>query len=93
MSKEKVHADSGKLTTTGHLIYKCDGIDQRVIKKFEKESAELGKSSFKYARVLDKLKAEREREITIDISFGNSNPKNIHSSLLMLQYTKISSRI
>jgi elongation factor 1-alpha len=36
--------------------------------KFEKEAAELGKGSFKYAWVLDKLKAERERGITIDIS-------------------------
>ena len=46
------HVDAGKSTTTGHLIYKCGGIDKRVIEKFEKEAAELGKSSFKYAWVL-----------------------------------------
>lgn len=76
MGKEKTHinivvighVDSGKSTTTGHLIYKCGGIDKRTIEKFEKESADMGKSSFKYAWVLDKLKAERERGITIDIS-------------------------
>ena len=62
------HVDSGKSTTTGHLLYKCGGIDSRTIEKFEKESAEMGKSSFKYAWVLDKLKAERERGITIDIA-------------------------
>jgi len=62
------HVDSGKSTTTGHLIYKCGGIDKRTIEKFEKEAAELGKGSFKYAWVLDKLKAERERGITIDIA-------------------------
>nr|NP_001088028.1 uncharacterized protein LOC494720 [Xenopus laevis]AAH82690.1 LOC494720 protein [Xenopus laevis] len=62
------HVDSGKSTTTGHLIYKCGGIDQRTIAKFEKEAAEMGKGSFKYAWVLDKLKAERERGITIDIA-------------------------
>lgn len=62
------HVDSGKSTTTGHLIYACGGIDPRVIERFEKESAEMGKGSFKYAWVLDKLKAERERGITIDIS-------------------------
>ena len=62
------HVDAGKSTTTGHLIYKCGGIDKRVIEKFEKEASELGKSSFKYAWVLDKLKAERERGITIDIA-------------------------
>ncbi|XP_029633267.1 elongation factor 1-alpha [Octopus sinensis] len=76
MPKEKTHinivvighVDSGKSTTTGHLIYKCGGIDKRVIEKFEKEAQEMGKGSFKYAWVLDKLKAERERGITIDIA-------------------------
>jgi len=76
MGKEKIHinivvighVDSGKSTSTGHLIYKCGGIDKRTIEKFEKEAAEMGKGSFKYACVLDKLKAERERGITIDIS-------------------------
>jgi len=62
------HVDSGKSTSTGHLIYKCGGIDKRVIEKFEKEAQEMGKGSFKYAWVLDKLKAERERGITIDIA-------------------------
>merc|ERR1712183_1056167 len=62
------HVDSGKSTTTGHLIYQCGGIDKRTIEKFEKESQESGKGSFKYAWVLDKLKAERERGITIDIA-------------------------
>jgi elongation factor 1-alpha len=76
MGKEKTHinivvighVDSGKSTTTGHLIYKCGGIDKRTIEKFEKEAHEMGKGSFKYAWVLDKLKAERERGITIDIA-------------------------
>jgi len=76
MPKEKIHVslvvighvDAGKSTTTGHLIYKCGGIDKRTIEKFEKEAAEMGKASFKYAWVLDKLKAERERGITIDIA-------------------------
>jgi len=76
MGKDKIHinivvighVDSGKSTSTGHLIYKCGGIDKRTIEKFEKEAAEMGKGSFKYAWVLDKLKAERERGITIDIA-------------------------
>lgn len=62
------HVDAGKSTSTGHLIYKCGGIDKRAIEKFEKEANEMGKGSFKYAWVLDKLKAERERGITIDIA-------------------------
>ncbi|KAF3456580.1 hypothetical protein FNV43_RR01234 [Rhamnella rubrinervis] len=62
------HVDSGKSTTTGHLIYKLGGIDKRVIERFEKEAGEMNKRSFKYAWVLDKLKAERERGISIDIA-------------------------
>ncbi|KAJ8936499.1 hypothetical protein NQ314_012363 [Rhamnusium bicolor] len=76
MGKEKTHinivvighVDSGKSTTTGHLIYKCGGIDKRTIESSKKEAQEMGKGSFKYAWVLDKLKAERERGITIDIA-------------------------
>ena len=60
------HVDSGKSTSTGHLIYKCGGIDERTLKKYEEEAHAIGKESFKYAWVLDKLKAERERGITID---------------------------
>jgi len=62
------HVDSGKSTTTGHLIFKCGGVDDRTIEKFKKEAAEMGKGSFCYAWVLDKLKSERERGITIDIA-------------------------
>uniref|UniRef100_A0A673I6S7 Tr-type G domain-containing protein n=1 Tax=Sinocyclocheilus rhinocerous TaxID=307959 RepID=A0A673I6S7_9TELE len=69
MGKERIHinlviighVDSGKSTTTGHLVYKCGGIDHRTIEKYEKAATQMGKSSFKYAWVLDKLKAERER--------------------------------
>ena len=49
------HVDSGKSTTTGHLIYKCGGIDKRVIEKFEKiqiedrESTEVEKMKDKAA--------------------------------------------
>ena len=62
------HVDAGKSTTTGHLIYKCGGIDKKTIDKYEREANELGKSSYKYAWVVDNLKAERERGITIDIT-------------------------
>lgn len=51
MGKEKTHinmviighVDSGKSTTTGHLVYKCGGIDQRRLEKFEKTAAQVRK--------------------------------------------------
>lgn len=90
MGKDKIHVnlvvighvDSGKSTTTGHLIYKCGGIDKRVIEKFEKEANEMGKGSFKYAWVLDKLKAERERGITIDIALWKFETQKFHFTII-----------
>jgi elongation factor 1-alpha len=90
MGKEKIHinlvvighVDSGKSTTTGHLIYKCGGIDKRTIEKFEKEANEMGKGSFKYAWVLDKLKAERERGITIDIALWKFETKKYYFTII-----------
>jgi len=76
------HVDSGKSTTTGHLIYKCGGIDKRTIEKFEKEATEMGKGSFKYAWVLDKLKAERERGITIDIALWKFETKKFYFTII-----------
>lgn len=35
------HVDSGKSTTTGHLVYKCGGIDQRKLEKFEKTATQV----------------------------------------------------
>ena len=76
------HVDSGKSTSTGHLIYKCGGIDKRTIEKYEKEAAEQGKSSFKYAWVMDKLKSERERGITIDISLWQFESPKYHFTII-----------
>jgi elongation factor 1-alpha len=76
------HVDAGKSTSTGHLIYKCGGIDKRTIEKFEKEATEKGKGSFKYAWVLDKLKAERERGITIDISLWKFTTEKFNITII-----------
>jgi elongation factor 1-alpha len=48
-------------TTTGHLIYLCGGVDKRTLERLEKEAQERNKPSFKFAYIMDKLKAERER--------------------------------
>ncbi|MDH5783266.1 MAG: translation elongation factor EF-1 subunit alpha [Candidatus Bathyarchaeota archaeon] len=63
------HVDHGKSTTIGHLFYLTGTIDERKVKAFEEEAKKLGKESFKFAWVLDKLKEERERGLTIDLAF------------------------
>ncbi len=64
------HVDNGKSTIVGHLLVDLGVIDQRTIDAFAKESEATGKGdTFKYAWVLDSIKDERERGITIDLAF------------------------
>ena len=63
------HVDNGKSTTTGHLLYLMGAIDERTIKAYQDEAEKLGKGTFHYAWVLDNLKEERERGVTIDLRF------------------------
>jgi len=63
------HVDHGKSTTMGHLLYQAGAIDERTIKQYEEEAERLGKETFKFAWVLDSLKEERERGLTIDLRY------------------------
>jgi elongation factor 1-alpha len=72
------HVDHGKSTTIGHLFYLTGTVDERTAKTFEEEAKKLGKESFKFAWVLDKLKEERERGLTIDVAYLKlETPKNV----------------
>jgi len=59
------HVDSGKSTTTGHLIFELGGISDRELEKLRAEADRLGKSSFAFAFYMDRQKEERERGVTI----------------------------
>jgi elongation factor 1-alpha len=63
------HVDHGKSTTTGHLFYLTGTIDERTAKTYEEEAKKMGKETFKFAWVVDKLKEERERGLTIDVAY------------------------
>ena len=64
------HVDHGKSTSMGHFLFDLGVVDQRMIDEFAKESEKTGAGdSFKYAWVLDELKDERERGVTIDLAF------------------------
>jgi elongation factor 1-alpha len=64
------HVDHGKSTTTGHLLYLMGLVDERKMKEMAEESSKTGVGeSFKFAWLLDHLKDERERGVTIDTEY------------------------
>lgn len=64
------HVDHGKSTLVGRLLFEGGVIDKRIIDKYQEEAKAIGKESFKFAWVLDKLKEERKRGVTIDIGYN-----------------------
>lgn len=62
------HVDHGKSTTIGRLLYEMGEIPEHVIEKYRKEAQEKGKATFEFAWVMDGLKEERERGLTIDVA-------------------------
>ncbi|MBS3147155.1 translation elongation factor EF-1 subunit alpha [Candidatus Woesearchaeota archaeon] len=76
MAKEKPHinivfvghVDHGKSTTVGRLLYDSGHVDEQTLRKLKEKAQELGKVGFEFAFVMDNLKEERERGVTIDLS-------------------------
>jgi len=63
------HVDHGKSTLMGRFLYEIGAVDERIIKEYEEEGKKIGRETWKYAWVLDRLKEERERGLTIDLGF------------------------
>ena len=62
------HIDHGKSTTVGRLLFETGTVPPHIIETYRKEAEAKGKGSFEFAWVMDSLKEERERGITIDIA-------------------------
>ncbi|MBR9675679.1 translation elongation factor EF-1 subunit alpha [Candidatus Woesearchaeota archaeon] len=62
------HVDHGKSTTVGRLMYDTGAIDEQQMRKLKDKAAQLGKAGFEFAYVMDNLKEEQERGVTIDLS-------------------------
>ena len=76
MAKEKPHlnivfvghVDHGKSTSVGRLLYDTKHVDEQTLRKLKEKAQELGKAGFEFAFVMDNLKEERERGVTIDLA-------------------------
>src|SRR3990167_7649227 len=61
------HVDHGKSTLVGRLLYDTGNVREDVMRKLQETAKELKKETFEFAFVMDRLKEERERGLTIDI--------------------------
>ncbi len=69
------HVDHGKSTTVGRLLYDGGALSEQEYRKLEEIAKEKGKSTFAFAYAMDNLKEERERGVTIDVSYKRFDAK------------------
>src|SRR3989338_454188 len=62
------HVDHGKSTTVGRLLFDSGNIPEQEMRKLKEKAEELGKGGFEVAFIMDNLKEERERGVTIDLA-------------------------
>ena len=63
------HVDAGKSTTVGQLMFSSGMVSEQEMKKLREEAEKHGKVGFEFAYVMDKIKEERERGVTIDLAY------------------------
>ena len=61
------HVDQGKSTLVGRLLYDTGAVSEEEMRKLKDLAKELKKETFEFAFVMDQLKEERERGVTIDV--------------------------
>jgi len=63
------HVDAGKSTIVGRTMFDSGMVPENEMKKLREEAAQHGKAGFEFAYVMDNIKEERERGVTIDLSY------------------------
>ena len=76
------HVDHGKSTCVGRLFYDGGAVSEQEMKKFKEEAEKHGKAGFEFAYVMDNLKEERERGVTINLSYKKLVTKNFEVTII-----------
>jgi len=63
------HVDHGKSTCVGQLMFQSGVIPEQEMKKLREEAQKQGKVGFEFAYIMDKVKEERQRGVTIDLAY------------------------
>lgn len=76
------HVDHGKSTTVGRLLFESGIIPEAEIAKLRAEAEKVGKKGFEFAFVMDQIKEERERGVTIDLSYKKFKTKKFDVTII-----------
>jgi elongation factor 1-alpha len=63
------HVDAGKSTCVGRMMFDGGAVSEQQMAKLKEEAAKHGKAGFEFAYIMDNIKEERERGVTIDLSY------------------------
>src|SRR5680860_1873926 len=76
------HVDQGKSTCVGRVFFDGGAVSEQEMKKFKEEAEKHGKAGFEFAYVMDNLKEERERGVTINLSYKKLITKNYEVTII-----------
>ncbi len=76
------HVDHGKSTLIGRLFYDSGALSDQEMRKLKEKAKELKKESFEFAFVMDSLKEERERGVTIDLMYKGFNTDKYYFTVI-----------
>ncbi|HIH10966.1 TPA: translation elongation factor EF-1 subunit alpha [Candidatus Woesearchaeota archaeon] len=76
------HVDHGKSTTVGRLLFDTGNVDEQAMRKLKEKAEQLGKKGFEFAFVMDTLKEEQERGVTIDLSHKRFNTDKYYFTII-----------
>lgn len=63
------HVDAGKSTIVGRVMFDSGLVSEQEMTKLKQEAEKHGKAGFEFAYVMDNIKEERERGVTIDLAY------------------------
>ena len=63
------HVDAGKSTIVGRVMFDSGAVSEQEMTKLKQEAEKHGKAGFEFAYIMDNIKEERERGVTIDLSY------------------------
>ncbi len=76
------HVDHGKSTLVGRLLLETGQFPDHIVEKYKQEAKEKGKESFALAWIMDKVKEERERGVTIDVAHKRFDTDNYYFTVI-----------